>query len=185
MLKRGILILFLSLVLFGCPREKYTGIPSGGINIPLNTYTGVFVAKLSAFDEVKKLYYSTFRNIPLKYPYAETFIVRDIRELKNVYSKLKDYLPSAVKEDNFMIRVKEDVVGYDFLKDKSAVLITFGSNNYDVNLVFSSAIEKDDKVYLDIEYSKIPSYEIKYPYLLILFDNPIKKNIEISLSEKK
>ncbi|MFN4244948.1 MAG: hypothetical protein ACK4F9_02220 [Brevinematia bacterium] len=178
-------ILVAGLILLGCPREKYVGIPSGSINIPLNTYSGVLVAKLSAFDEVKKLYYSTFRNVPLKYPYSNTFVIKDIRNLKSVYNQLKDYVPSAVREDNFMIRVGDDVVGYDFLRDKSAVLITFGSNYYDVSIVSSSAVEKNDKVYVSIEYSKSPSYEIKYPYLLLLFDNPIRKDIEVFIGEKK
>lgn len=179
----SILVLLVVSIFFitGCPREKYVGTPSGSMNIPLNTYIGVFVAKLSAFDEKEKLYYSTFRAVPLKYPYAKSFVIKDIRDLKSIYNELKQYVPPAVREDNFMIRISNDVVGYDFLRDKSAVLLTYDPGNYDVLVISSSAVEKNDKVYVNIEYSFVSSYEKKYPYILVLFDNPIKKDIEVSV----
>ncbi|MCX8029108.1 MAG: hypothetical protein N2712_03840 [Brevinematales bacterium] len=177
-------VILASLVLFGCPRERYS-VPSGSVNIPLNTYSGVLVAKLSAFDEEKKLYYSTFRNVPLKYPTNKVFMVKDIRELRNIYNELKQYVPSAVREDNLMIRVGEEVVDYNFLKDKSAILITFNPGVYEVKLVSSKAIEKNEKVFVNIEYSILSSYSKNYPYLLVLFENPIKKDIEVEIVEKK
>lgn len=177
----GVMVLFLG----GCPRERYVGLPSGGINIPLNTYSGVLVAKLSAFDEERKLYYSTFRPIPLRYPSNNVFIVKDIRDLKNVYNELKNYMPPAIREDNLTIRVDKDIVDYNFLKDKSAVLITFSPGSYEVSLVSSKAVERNDKVYVDIEYSISSSSGTKYPYLLVLFDNPVRKDIQVSIVEKK
>ncbi|MEN2998433.1 MAG: hypothetical protein ABDH28_05300 [Brevinematia bacterium] len=179
-------ILVVSLIfVLGCPRERYVGTTSGGINIPLATYSGILVAKLSAFDEVKKLYYSTFRPVPLRYPSKKVFTIKDIRELRNIYVELKQYVPPAVREDNLMIKVGEEIVGYDFLRDRSAVLLTFEPGEYDVSLLSSSAIEKNDKAYVTIEYSISPCNEKKYPYLLILFDNPVKKDIEVSVIEKK
>lgn len=181
---------FLSLVVvllitLGCPRTREAEIPRGGINIPLNTYSGVLVAKLSAFDEERKLYYSTFRNVPLKYPTNRVFLIKDIRELRNVYNELKNYVPPAIREDNVLVRVGEEVVDYEFLKDKSAVLLTFDPGNYNVKLVSSKAIERDEKVFVEIEYAKLSSPTKEYPYLLVLFDNPIRKDIEASISEKK
>lgn len=180
-----ILFLTAGLALLGCPRERYVGTPSGGVNIPLNTYSGTLVARLSAFDEVKKLYYSTFRPVPLKYPHNRVFVIKDIRDLKTIYNELRQYVPPAVREDNLMISVGDEVVGYDFLKDKSAILLTFEPGTYDVAIISSSAIEKSDKVYVTVEYRTLPSPEKKYPYLLVLFDNPIRKDIEFFSSEKK
>ncbi|MGC8965131.1 MAG: hypothetical protein ACP5KI_07225, partial [Brevinematia bacterium] len=175
------LVIFVSTFLFiACPREKYQGTPSGTINIPLNTYVGTLVARLSVFDEERKLYYATYRNIPLKYPYEKVIVVKDIRDLKTVYKELKEYLPPAVRDENLTIRVGDNIVNYDFLKDKSAVLLTFASGNYEVNFVSSSAVEKNDKVYVEIKYiTNQVSYQ-NYPYLLILFDNPIRKDVEVS-----
>lgn len=173
------------LMILGCPRTREAEIPRGGINIPLNTYSGVLVAKLSAFDEERKLYHATFRNVPLKYPTNRVFLIKDIRELRNVYNELKNYVPPAVKEDNLLVRVGEEVVDYNFLKDKSAVLITFDPGNYEVRLVSSKATEKEEKVLVEIEYTRSSSPTKEYPYLLVLFDNPIRKDIEAIISEKK
>lgn len=178
-------LVLVGIFLLGCPREKYVGVPSRGVNIPLNTYSGILVAKLSAFDEEKKLYYSTFRPVPLKYPSSNVFVVKDIRDLKNIYNELKNYVPPAVREDNLTIRVGEEIVDYNFLKDKSAVLITFNPGGYEVSLSSAKAVEKDDKVYVDIEYIVSSSFGTKYPYLLVLFENPVRKDIQVSIVEKK
>lgn len=185
MRKLGLLSLILvsTFLFFGCPMERYQGTPSGSINIPLNTYSAVFVARLSVFDEERKLYYATYRNIPLKYPYEKVIVIKDIRDLKVVYNELKNYVPPAVKDENLVIKVGDDVVNYDFLKDKSAVLLTFAPGNYQVVLNFSSAVEKSDKVYVNIKYGKKQDSSLNYPYLLVLFENPIKKDIEVSINE--
>ncbi len=177
-------IIGITILLLGCPRGKYSGeyIPST-ISGRVNTYNSTLVARLSAYDEDKKLYYATFRPIPLKYPYERIFVIKDIRNLKTIYESLKDYMPPAVREDTIFIKVGDEVKDYSFLHDKSAVLFTLGETKYKVDYE-ARATNINRKVYVTITYSTKPADTKSYPYILVLFDNPVKDDIEVKLNKQ-
>jgi len=170
-------------LLLGCPREKYAGeyYPSN-ISGPVNVYKATLVAKLSVFDEEQKLYYATFRPVPLKYPYEKVFVLKDVRNLKEIYGSMKDYVPPAVKEDNLFVRVGDEVKDYKFLFDKSAILFTLGEVKSDVDYSVE-ATNINNKVYVTVNYSLKPSESKTYPYILVLFDNAVKEDIEVKINK--
>jgi len=177
-------VVVITILLLGCPKEKYSGeyIPST-ISGPVDTYNATLVAKLSAYDEEKKLYYATFRPIPLKYPYEKIFVIKDIRNLKTIYESLRDYMPSAVKEDTIFIKVGEEVKDYSFLHNKSAILFTLGEKQYRVDYK-AEATNINHKIYVTITYSTRPADTKNYPYILVLFDNPVKEDIEVKINKQ-
>ncbi len=182
-LRFSFLLIFIGFVL-GCPAPKEQEKSYDYKEISHKTYDAKIVARLSVYDETQKLYFASFREVPISYPKTEFFVLRDLRDLRSLYEKIKEYVPSAVKADNLYLRVGNEVVDYDFLANKSAVIMFFEPGDYSIEYSVSAVEKKDGNVYVNVEFKRVLGRKSKNNYILILFDNPIRCDVVFKYFER-